>query len=152
MLELKQKLGMDISIRGYRKMNIRRLRTSLEVEELLNRLHNAMHLSSRAAIMRIGIGLSLRDDSIPSEFMNTDNKGFEISKQVLFGNKENIYEALIKMHYFNVNSVSNEEFSKIYFPLLVGAHIERGVRQLAALYKYAGNSEKLISELLNKLQ
>ncbi len=129
-----------------------RLKTSQEVEDILDFLMNALKTSSKAAIMRIGIGLSLHEYSnIPFEFMDTDNKGFEINKQILFGEYECYYEVIIKAHYLKEKEVDNMSFNELFFPKLVRAHIERGVRLLASHYKYAGNVDNLTKNLIMKI-
>ena len=105
-----------------------------------------MNLSSKAALARIAIGLSLQEKSDPrndSSLDIKDNSGFEFQRSTLTAEFDSAYKAKIVEH---VGEFVSEED---YYPHLIKAHIERGMRMLYAEYQMAGNRIKLFKRLLN---
>ena len=126
-----------------------RLKTSKKTAIKIDELHRVVKFSTKAVLARIAIGLSLQDTSDPrDEFENQirDNSGFELARNTLLGDHEDVYRSLIIEH---INTSLKEED---FFPTLVKAHIERGIYLLYAEYRMAGNKEKLISHLVGRLQ
>lgn len=129
-------------------MHNTRLKTSKRTASKIDEIHRVLKLSSKAAIARIAIGLSLQDPSDPRvdyESVLDDNSGFELQRSTLFGNFEGIYRALLAEHLYS--NVSESE----YFPNLIKAHIERGIYLLYSEFRMAGNKDNLISHLLGRL-
>jgi DNA sulfur modification protein DndE len=117
-----------------------RLKTSKFTGEKLKQLQSSTNLTPNI-LVRIAIGLSLRQKGTP-EVTLSDNNGLEFNRNTLTGEYDYIFKALITQH---TNREINEEE---YFPELFNAHLERGVRLLANEYQHAGNSEKLMINLL----
>lgn len=91
-------------------------------------------------ISRIAVALSLQDASMPD--LAADRNGIEIHRNALTGELDFVYKTIIKQH--AKKNITDEE----YFPDLFNAHLERGIELLDNEYRYAGNFEKLISNLL----
>jgi DNA sulfur modification protein DndE len=123
-----------------------RLKTSNITANKLDDIHKTLRLSSKAAVARIAIGLSLNLKSDPrldySEQIN-DNSGFEFQRSTLLGEYEDVYRVLIIEH------LQKYIFEDQYYPNLVKAHIERGIYLLHSEMKMAGNRDKLVKHLLN---
>lgn len=103
---------------------IQRIKTSNSVAENLDKIQNKLHLSSKAAILRIAISLSLNDDSdlnLTAQYLT--DQGFDISIATLFGEYEVLFRALIKNSY---KCVIDEQL----YVKLIQAHIERGMIKL----------------------
>lgn len=122
-----------------------RLRTSKITDEKLEELHRIMNLSSKAAIARISIGISLKISTDPRnekiEQLN-DNTGFEFQRNTLAGDFDDVYRAMMTQH------IGHHILDEEYFPKLIKAHIERGIFLLYSEYQLLGNREKLIDFLL----
>jgi DNA sulfur modification protein DndE len=117
-----------------------RLKTSKFTGEKLKQLQSTTNLTPNI-LVRLAIGLSLRQNGTP-EVTLSDNNGLEFNRNTLTGEYDYIFKALITQH---TNRELNEEE---YFPDLFNAHLERGVRLLSNEYQHAGNSEKLMINLL----
>ena len=103
---------------------IQRIKTSNSVAENLDKIQNKLHLSSKAAILRIAISLSLNYDSdlnLTAQYLT--DQGFDISIATLFGEYEVLFRALIKNSY---KCVIDEQL----YVKLIQAHIERGMIKL----------------------
>ena len=123
---------------------INRLRTSKEAKNILEQLNGYLNMSSNAIVLRYAMALSLLhpinikdDDSV----IIKDTSGFEITRQTLFGNNETVYKALM-----GATTLDDSEF----FPNLTNLHIQRGLNLLLNEYKYCGNKEKTLKELIRK--
>ncbi len=124
-----------------------RLKTSKKTDQYLEELHSVLGLTTKAAIARIAIGLSLNSNNNPlvdSRFNGTDQTGFEFQRQTLFGEYDALYKALITESLGEV--LTDEEF----FPRAVYCHLEQGIYLLVAEYKHHGNRSKLYTYLLNQ--
>lgn len=91
-------------------------------------------------LSRIAVSLSLSDSSIPET--PADRNGLEIHRNALTGDMDFIYKTLLKQH--AKRNIPDEE----YFPDLFNAHMERGMALLENEYRYAGNFEKLLLNLI----
>lgn len=129
-------------------MNLR-LKTKLEDETKIYELQSGLQVSSRAAVMRLAIGYSLRINEDPrivdGSFVKYDiskQNGADYNRFTLFNNDELLYKVLmeekLKIH------LSDNEF----FPELTYAHIHRGIKELYADYKLAGSRDKLLKKIL----
>ncbi|MDO4925601.1 MAG: DndE family protein [Turicibacter sp.] len=124
-----------------------RLRTSKKTEQHLEELQKVLGLSTKAAIARIAIGLSLNSNNNPLEdtrFNSQDQTGFEFQRHTLFGEYDALYKAMITQTLGK--QLSDEEF----FPRAVYCHLEQGVYLLFSEYKHHGNRSKLYTYLLNQ--
>ena len=125
---------------------ITRLKTSKIAKERLDGLNGVLRMSSNAVILRYAIAKSIEcekkiDNDPDAEVL--DNSGFEITRQTLFGENEILYKTL-----FGVSYIEKDE---LFFPTLTNMHIERGLKILEREYKYAGNKDKFIKNIINKL-
>jgi DNA sulfur modification protein DndE len=99
---------------------------------------------SRNVLVRLAIGLSLQDPSMPALVNDKSTGGFEIDRFILTGSYDLIYKTLITQH------ANRELTDDEYFPALFNAHLERGIVLLENEYKHAGNAEKFMINLLLK--
>ena len=126
-----------------------RLKTSKLTEQYLDELQNVLGLSTKAAIARIAIGLSLNSENNPlndPRFNGNDQSGFEFQRQTLLGEHDNIYKALI------TQSIGTTLTDEEYFPRAIYCHIEQGMHLLSSEYKHHGNRNKLYTFLLDLCQ
>ena len=122
------------------------LKTSKIAKERLDGLNNVLRMSSNAVVLRYAIAKSIecgKDIFNDSDAEVFDNSGFEITRQTLFGDNEVLYKTL-----FGVSYTDKDE---LFFPTLTNMHIERGLKILEREYKFAGNKEKFIKNIISKL-
>ena len=126
-------------------MNIR-LKTSAEMETLLVELQSGLQMSSKAAVMRLAIGFSLlMSDDPRNTSSNYDTKvldGQEYLRLTILGNDDGLYKLLMEQSLYS--NLSDDDF----FPQLVFAHIERGLKKLNSEFRYAKNKESFYKELI----
>ncbi|HEU4962352.1 MAG TPA: DNA sulfur modification protein DndE [Bacilli bacterium] len=118
-----------------------RLKTSKETEERLRQLSSSTSLTPNI-LARLAIALSLNVKETPQKVKDTG--GAEYNRNTLTGKYDYVYKTLIAQH--AGIEISDDEF----FPGLFNEHLERGVRLLSVEYQYAGNYEKLITNLIEK--
>ena len=126
---------------------ITRLKTSKIAKERLDSLNTVLRMSSNAVILRYAIAKSIdceKDVLTDPDAEVLDNSGFEITRQTLFGENEVLYKTLF--------GISYKEKDDYFFPTLTNMHIERGLKILEREYKFAGNKEKFIKNIINKLE
>lgn len=117
-----------------------RLKTSANAQEKLLSLQAATGFTWNI-LSRLAVSLSLKDPSMPAPV--EDKTGLEIHRNAMTGENDYIFKALIRQH--AMKNISDEE----YFPNLFNAHLERGISLLDNEYKYAGNYDKFLLNLLN---
>ena len=118
---------------------------NLKIIALLERLNNYLKLSNNAIILRFALAKSISCENNIEEDKDAvinDNYGFEISRHTLFNENETLFKILM-----NCLNDDDEKF----FPYLTNKHIERGLKLLEREYKFAGNKDKFIINLINKL-
>jgi DNA sulfur modification protein DndE len=128
-------------------MMINRLKTSKESKERLENLNRVLRMSSNAVILKYAISRSLSEESDVSLDITaqiTNNSGFEISRSTLYGEDEIIYKLLM--------GVTKDDSDEKFFPQLTNMHIERGLRLLERDYKFAGNKEKFIFNIIKDVE
>lgn len=119
------------------------LRFSNQVFETLKQLHASTGLTPNI-LARIAISLSLNDRTELSEDYFKQKKGsVDINRNTLTGEYDYVFKALIAQHC--KREISDEE----YFPELINAHIERGVKMLENSFKFSGNFDKFMRALLS---
>lgn len=118
-----------------------RLKTSKGTAEKLKVLNASTGLTPNI-LARYAVCLSLRDPQPISKLVK-DVGGLEFNRNTLTGEYDFIFKALTAQH--QNQSITDEEF----FPDLFNAHLERGIRMLASEYNYAGNTEKMILNLIH---
>lgn len=125
-------------------MNTVRLKTSEETERKIDEMNSSLRLSTKAAVARIAIGVSLKKQEEPSyKFRSVDSNGFEFQRFTLTGDYDDLYKAMI------IEKHGKPLMDSEYFPKYVKMHIEHGVSLLYSEFRMAGNREKLISKLLS---
>lgn len=117
-----------------------RLKTSKQTMLILKDLQAATRLTPNI-LARIAIGLSLRDPESVEEYP-TDNHGLEFNRHTLTGEHDCLFKMLMAQHCGR--KLSDEE----YFPGYIKLHLDRGIEYLANEYKYAGNYQRLVANLL----
>lgn len=129
-------------------MNLR-LKTSLDTESKLNELQTLLQVSSKAAVMRLAIGLSLKIDGDPrnvegivSNYDIHKQNGADYNRFTIFGEDELIYKILMKQQ------LQMDIDDDLFFPELTNAHIDRGIKELYADYKLTNNRIKYIQNLM----
>ena len=125
---------------------ITRLKTSKIAKERLDNLNSVLRMSSNAIIFRYAIAKSIeceKDIFNDPDAQVLDNSGFEITRQTLFGDNEVLYKTLFGLSY--------KDKDELFFPTLTNMHIERGLKILEREYKFAGNKEKFIKNIISKL-
>lgn len=121
---------------------IQRIKTSNTVAENLDKIQNKLHLSSKAAILRIALSLSLNEEyDIDLKSKYQTDKGFDISIATLFGEYEVLFRALIKNSY--KKQVNEQEYVK-----LIQAHLERGMVKLYGEFATNNQVEDFIEAIL----
>lgn len=120
---------------------INRIRTSIDIADKLDILDSTFKLSSKAAVLRLAISLSLNDESAPKP--PEDKKGFEIAIFTLLGDYFDYYRILISVH-------SKENLSDDEFEHQLICHIERGVTMLYSEYQLSGKLERIVDKLLKE--
>lgn len=116
-----------------------RLKTSASAKEKLLSLQAATGFTWNI-LSRLAVSLSLKDPSMPVPV--EDTTGLEIHRNAMTGENDYVFKALIRQH--AMRNISDEE----YFPNLFNAHLDRGISILENEYKYAGNYEKFLLNLL----
>ena len=116
-----------------------RLKTSFATGERLLALQANTGLTWNV-LSRIAVSLSLNDPSIPEA--PADRNGLEIHRNALTGDMDFVYKPLLQQH--AQQNITDEE----YFPDLFNAHMERGMILLENEYRYAGNFDKLLLNLI----
>lgn len=125
---------------------VTRLKTSKESKERLDSLNRVLRMSSNAIVLRYAISRSIsceKDIYSDSDAVYTNNSGFEITRATLYGEHELVYRLAM--------GITMEDADDIFFPKLTLMHIERGLKLLERDYKFAGNKEKFIINIINKL-
>lgn len=117
-----------------------RLKTSKGTAERLKQLQASTGLTPNV-IARIAVALSLKERKPVNQIIK-DSAGLEFNRNTLTGSYDFLFKSLIAQ--VENREVSDDE----YFPGLFNAHLEIGTRLLMNEYKYAGNYEKLITNLL----
>ncbi|MGO4890405.1 DNA sulfur modification protein DndE [Anaerobacillus sp. MEB173] len=118
------------------------LKTSNYAHEKLKQLQGTTNITPNI-LVRIAVSLSLRDPNpVPIDMKINTNNGLAFNRTTLTGEYDYIYKTLIAQH--AKREITDDE----YFPGLFNAHLERGIRLLVNEYQYAGNYEKLITNLI----
>ena len=123
-----------------------RITTSTEIESKIVELQKLLKLSTKASVMRIAIGLSLKNDSDPrKKFVvdSNDHSGGTYQIGTITGIYDEVYKALLIEH---LGSKIDDE--KLYQSLLL-AHINRGIELLYDEYQLKGNYDKVIDSIFS---
>lgn len=121
-----------------------RLTTSLEVEKKIIELQKLLKLSTKASVMRIAIGLSLKsktDPRIDYPEKDNDHGGATYQRATITGEYDELYRALI-IEQIQVKIKDNELFPELY-----NSHISRGVELLYDEYQLRGSYDKVLDSM-----
>jgi len=120
-----------------------RLKISKETSDKIIELQAPTNFT-RNILVRLAIGLSLQDPTMPVIVNDKSSGGLDIDRFILTGEYDLVYKTLITQH--AKKKLSDEE----YFPDWFNAHLERGIVLLENEYKHAGNAEKFVINLLKR--
>ena len=126
-----------------------RITTSIEIEKKIIELQKILKLSTKAAIMRIGMGISLNIKTDPrkeSENIYQEHNGATYQLVTIVGDNPEIYRALI-IENSSIGNISDEEFLELML-----AHISRGVEMIYTEYKLKGNYNKIIDYIFSFME
>lgn len=124
-----------------------RITTSHITEMKICNLQVALRMSTKAAVMRLAIGFSLRVSEDPRNSIKdeeNENNGAAYLINTITGEYEEIYRMLLIKH-INKNLNDNQ------FTNLLKAHVVRGINYLADEYKLSGSGDRVISKILELL-
>lgn len=125
-----------------------RLTTSLEVEQKIIELQKLMKLSTKASVMRIALGLSLKSQTDPRiEYPEKDNDhgGATYQRITITGDYDELYKALL------IEQVGKKLKDNEIFPELFNSHISRGVNVLYDEYQLKGSYDKVVDSIFGLL-
>lgn len=106
-----------------------KLHTSLNTQKIFGALGKSLNLQP-FILSKLAIALSIRKGALAPADFDTDNNGLELNRQVIFGDHDLLFRALIVK---NEGKAVREED---YFPDLVKAHLDRGAKLLEAEKRY----------------
>ena len=121
-----------------------RLTTSLEIEKKIIELQKLLKLSTKASVMRIAIGLSLKskvDPRIDYSENNNDHGGATYQRVTITGEYDELYKALM------IEQINEKIEDKDIFPELYNSHISRGVDLLYDEYQLKGSYDKVLDSM-----
>ena len=131
-----------------RNMNNFRLRTPKKIENMIIELQKGLNLSTKAAVMRIAIGITLNQkfnklylEDYQNDLTFSDISQNDYFRYTIFPNDEILYKVLIQQHMSK--KISDHEF----FPNIVNLYICKGVEILYSNFKLY-KSQKTIELLL----
>lgn len=125
-----------------------RLTTSLEVEQKIIELQKLMKLPTKASVMRIALGLSLKSQNDPRiEYPEKDNDhgGATYQRITITGDYDELYKALL------IEQIGKELKDNEIFPELFNSHISRGVNVLYDEYQLKGSYDKVVDSIFGLL-
>ncbi len=121
-----------------------RLTTSLEIEQKIIELQRLLKLSTKASVMRIAIGLSLKSNEDPrTKYPESENDhgGATYQRVTITGEYDEIYRALM------IEQIGKDIDDKEIFPELMNSHITRGINLLYDEYQLKGNYDKVLDSI-----
>jgi len=121
-----------------------RLTTSLEIEKKIIELQKLLKLSTKASVMRIAIGLSLKskvDPRIDYPENDNDHDGATYQRVTITGEYDELYKALM------IEQINSKIEDKDIFPELYNSHISRGVDLLYDEYQLKGSYDKVLDSM-----
>lgn len=119
-----------------------RLRLSKECSTKLQFLSGRLEIR-RNLVARLAIGYSLSKKEKPS-IKQKDNQGYEFNRSTLTGKHDLIFKLLISE--YEDRYIPDEE----YFPILLRAHIENGVKLLYDKYQKINSPVDFLIKLAEK--
>ena len=120
-----------------------RLKTSKYTAEQLKQLQTSTNLTPNV-LARLAVGLSLGGAPLDVDEL-PDTNGIEFNRHTLTGDYDFAFKALIAQDLGK--EITDDEF----FPNLFNLHMERGIQLLSNEYKFAGNAEKFLTNLIKRV-
>lgn len=124
-----------------------RIIVPVDIEKKIVSLQNVFKASTKAVIIRLGMGQSLKNEEDPRKYdynMTKSKNGATYAKSTLFGDRLDIYELLIKQHSgFSIDESDLDNMMKM--------HIIRGVELIYSDYELLGNGEKVKDKYFKEL-
>lgn len=117
-----------------------RLKTSGRAHTILKDLYASTKITPNI-LARLAFSLSLMNPEPIENFQSDTNNGMEFNRPTLTGDHDILYRCLLMQR--EQRFISDDEF----FPRLMKLHIDRGVEQLWAEYRYTGSYERFITHL-----
>lgn len=120
------------------------LKTSKYAKEILTQLHSSTGITPNLLI-RYAVALSLKNNKADVELqpiVKDFTDGLVLNRNTVTGEHDYVFRAMI------TQAAGKELTDEQYFPGYFNAHLERGIRSLAAEYKSAGNYERFVRALL----
>lgn len=117
-----------------------RLRTSRKIENEIKSLQQLLNLQPYI-LVRLAVALSLKTEEQIQVDHYKDNSGLEFNRSTITGEFDAMFKAMI------IEDAGKPLSDNDYFPSYFKAHLERGIPILSEHYRYAGNAEKLITQL-----
>jgi len=121
-----------------------RLKTTKATADRLKELQSKTNLTPNI-LARIAVSLSLREKE-KINLIEAPLLGLDFNRSTLTGNYDYVYKSLITEH--EKREVTDDEF----FPDLFNAHLERGAAILEKEYAQASNVNKLMRNLVDKVE
>lgn len=121
-----------------------RLTTSLETEKKIIELQKLLKLSTKASVMRIAMGLSLKskvDPRIDYSENDNDHGGATYQRVTITGDYDELYKALM------IEQINEKIEEKDIFPELYNSHISRGIDLLYDEYQLKGSYDKVLDSM-----
>lgn len=125
-----------------------RLTTSLDVEQKIIELQKLLKLSTKASVMRIAIGLSLRLKEDPRDLYNeknNDHAGATYQRVTITGDYDELYRVLL------IEQLNKPVEDSELYPELFNSHISRGINILYDEYQLKGNYDKILDYIFEML-
>ena len=121
-----------------------RLTTSAEVEKKIIEIQKLFKMPTKASVMRLAIGLSLKNNTDPRiEFpeRENDHDGATYQRITITGDFDEFYRALL------IEQIGEKISENEIFPDLFNAHISRGVNILYDEYQLKGSYDKVLDTI-----
>jgi DNA sulfur modification protein DndE len=121
------------------------LRTSKNAKDILIQLHASTGITPNILI-RYAVSLSLKNSTYEDKVVPVTkdfSDGLVLNRNTVTGEYDYVFKVLI------TQNAEKELTDEDYFPGYFNAHLERGIRSLAAEYKSSGNFERFIRALLS---
>ena len=126
-----------------------RITTSIETEKKIIELQKLLKLSTKAAVMRIAMGISLNEKTDPRpevKELTQEHNGATYQIITITGDKTEVYRAMI-IESSNIAEIKDDEFIDLMI-----SHITRGIEMLYTEYQLKGNYSKIIDYIFSFME
>lgn len=121
-----------------------RLTTNSDSESKIIELQKFLGFQSKASIIRICIGISLKDETNPLDVFKNEtasNDGMNYNRTTLIGDDHEILRLMFSEH------LGYEISNNLFFPEMYKAHLIRGINKLYAFYELNTDVDKIFNYL-----